>query len=231
MPTLKESWVDQISYGGGKASYTQPWFIEILMTSLTRSTAAGHDGTRPMGQFILCQVLFLPCSPSCGLCIPLLRLWYVRMPKLHLWPKGCWEKANSLFGPSTDWTPWRWHGSLGNGPPGNGGLQRIQLGRPSQAPVQASHSHHAEASRAGPVPMGVAEPAVLSFPVQDPQTHQLPAYGKEWTFVEPETLQSWFHVILTASLHVGTRRSLWTSYKTLNKLLNHPCLHFLMCEH
>lgn len=95
------------------------------------------------------------------------------MPKLHPWPKGCWEKANSLFGPSTDWTPWRWHGSLGNGPPGNGGLQRIQLGRPSQAPVQASHSHHAEASRAVPVPMGGADPAVISFPVQDPQTHQL----------------------------------------------------------
>lgn len=62
---------------------------------------------------------------------------------------------------------------LGKWSPGKGGLQRIHLGCPSQAPVQASHSHHAGASRAVPVPIGGADPAVLSVPVQDPQTHQL----------------------------------------------------------
>ena len=50
-PSLKGSWVDQMSYGGGKASYTQPRSIAVV---ITRSTAADRDGARPMGQLVLC---------------------------------------------------------------------------------------------------------------------------------------------------------------------------------
>lgn len=109
--------------------------------------------------------------------------------------------------------------------PGKGGLQRIHLGCPSQAPVQVSHSHCV------PVPMGVQTLLCSVSLFKTPRLTSWPAYGKEWAFVEPEILQSWFHVILTASLQVGTWRSPWTSYKTLNKLVNHPCLPFLTCEH
>lgn len=171
-----------------------------------------------MGQFILCQVLFLPCSPSCGLCIPLLRLAaplakrLLRKGKFSIWSQ-C--RLGSM---EVTWL-------LGKRSPGKGGLQRIHLGRPSQAPVQVSHSHCV------PVPMGVQTLLCSVSLFKTPRLTSWPAYGKEWAFVEPEILQSWFHVILTASLQVGTWRSPWTSYKTLNKLVNHPCLPFLTCEH
>ena len=90
----------------------------------------------------------------------------LEMLKLHPRPKGCWEKANSLFGPSADWAPWRWHGSLGNGPPGKVVSKESTWGTP---PPSTSTSISQSAC---PSPRG-ADPAVLSFPVQDPQPHQL----------------------------------------------------------
>lgn len=151
--------------------------------------------------------------------------------KLQPRPKGCWEKANSLFGPSADWNPWRWHGSLGNGPLGKVVSKESTWGVPPKHQCK-----HLTVTIQGPPGQsqslwGVQTLLCSVSLFKTPRLTSWPAYGKEWTFAEPETLQSWFHVILTASLQVGTRRSPWTSYKTLNKLLSHPCLRFLTCEH
>lgn len=72
---------------------------------------------------------------------------------------------------------------LGKRSPGKGGLQRVHLGRPPQAPVQASHSQRV------PVP-GVQTLLCSVSLFKTPSLTSWPAYGKEWTFVEPETLQS-----------------------------------------
>ena len=54
---------------------------------------------------------------------------------------------------------------------------------PPQAPVQASHSQRV------PVP-GVQTLLCSVSLFKTPSLTSWPAYGKEWTFVEPETLQS-----------------------------------------
>ena len=90
-------------------------------------------------------------------------------PRRHSQPKGCWEKANSLFGRSTHWTPWRrdsswemvpWERWSPENPPG-----------PLLPSASASNPQPPCSSLWGsPSPCGGCRPRpVLSFPGQDPQ--------------------------------------------------------------
>lgn len=47
IPILKGCWVDEMSYGGGKASCTWSQSIVTVIKSLTRSTAGNCDGALP----------------------------------------------------------------------------------------------------------------------------------------------------------------------------------------
>lgn len=68
------------------------------------------------GQLILCSVLPPPHLSPVGFG-PIYQIWLVRAAWAPLSPpKSCWEKANSLFVPSTDWTLWRRDSCLGNDP-------------------------------------------------------------------------------------------------------------------
>lgn len=95
----------------------------------------------------------------------------------------------------------------------NGGVWRIQLERSPQAPVPATHSQRAAASRTVPVPVGAADPRAHCPWLRPPGWQISLPGGKEKPLPKPET------AILAASPQVGTLSAPRTHCEVLNKLL------------